>query len=520
MEREQQRRRPHPLKHNQGSVHGPDGPANPALLNAYIDQGATSPDATVGLGDSFHTYAVEWLPGEVDFYIDGALYGRRSPALLDPNYIWELDTIDSGTPRTEYPILNLEVGTVHGGDDFPVTTGTIQTPNPLDMTVDYVRRYTYAMASRTLPAFYGNVDLGGPGPNSDASYASGTFTITGVGNGIDLTAGSSSHLPNDQLHYVYRSLTADGTYIVKVGSQSSTLSTAGAGLMIRDGRAAYAQFVTTWIAKDGTVHFQSRVLQTANDATFGSCGPWLRIIKSGTSFIGGCFTDGTTWTTTSTATVTFSNHELSGLIAFPGGNPIGPSFADVLNTVTFTNLSVPAGRAAWDGNPPVIPTPAYKNVVPATLIQAENFDVGGQGSAYNTTLASNTSGQYRPDENISIDLTSDYTTADATVSGYMVDYTVQGQWMNYTVNVATAGTYTISTRVASDGAGGTFHLNLDGTQASSEMTVPDTGGWDTWQTCSSSITFPTTGIHTIGLAMDTVGSATQYAGNFDLFTIK
>jgi hypothetical protein len=35
-----------------------------------------------------------------------------------------------------------------------------------------------------------------------------------------------------------------------------------------------------------------------------------------------------------------------------------------------------------------------------------------------------------------------------------------GEWLNYTVSVAAAGTYAIDVRAASNGAGGTFHIEV------------------------------------------------------------
>ena len=46
--------------------------------------------------------------------------------------------------------------------------------------------------------------------------------------------------------------------------------------------------------------------------------------------------------------------------------------------------------------------------------------------------------------------------------GYNVGWVSAGEWLNYTVKVATAGLYTIEFRVASPGAGGTFHLEVNG----------------------------------------------------------
>ena len=56
----------------------------------------------------------------------------------------------------------------------------------------------------------------------------------------------------------------------------------------------------------------------------------------------------------------------------------------------------------------------------------------------------------------------DVTTAQDTGGGYVIGWVDGGEWVNYTVNVATAGTYDMEFRVASDGTGGTFHVEIAG----------------------------------------------------------
>ena len=43
----------------------------------------------------------------------------------------------------------------------------------------------------------------------------------------------------------------------------------------------------------------------------------------------------------------------------------------------------------------------------------------------------------------------------------------------------------LETRLASLGAGGTFHVEVDGVDRTGPIPVPDTGAWDTWQTIGS-----------------------------------
>jgi hypothetical protein len=83
-------------------------------------------------------------------------------------------------------------------------------------------------------------------------------------------------------------------------------------------------------------------------------------------------------------------------------------------------------------------------------------------------------------------------------SGQDVGWISQGDWMDYTFNPATAGTYTLKFRVASPGSGGKIAVKkADGTVIAT-VTVPNTGGWQTWQTVSIPITL-STGTQTLRL---------------------
>ena len=54
----------------------------------------------------------------------------------------------------------------------------------------------------------------------------------------------------------------------------------------------------------------------------------------------------------------------------------------------------------------------------------------------------------------------------------------------------TAGAYAIDARVASPDSGGAFHLEVDGTPVTGRVSVPNTGGWQTWETVSVDATLP------------------------------
>jgi len=114
-----------------------------------------------------------------------------------------------------------------------------------------------------------------------------------------------------------------------------------------------------------------------------------------------------------------------------------------------------------------------------TKIEAEDFDAGGEGVAYHDTDAGNNGGQYRTAEDVDIEACGD------AGGGYNIGWLAPGEWLEYTVTVPIAGDHTFDIRVASLSAGGTFHISFDGTDQTGEITVPVTGGWQTWTTVSA-----------------------------------
>lgn len=148
--------------------------------------------------------------------------------------------------------------------------------------------------------------------------------------------------------------------------------------------------------------------------------------------------------------------------------------------------------------------------VPAT-VEAENFDNGGEGIAYHDTTAGNQLGAYRtgPNDNVDIEASSEH--------GFDVGKIRLGEWLNYSVNVAAAGSYTLSARVSSLGQGGTFHVEFNGSDATGPMVVPDTGGWQTWTTLSVPVTL-SAGTQVMRVVVDALGGTSAF-GNLNYFGI-
>jgi len=133
-------------------------------------------------------------------------------------------------------------------------------------------------------------------------------------------------------------------------------------------------------------------------------------------------------------------------------------------------------------------------------VEAENFDEGGQFVSYYDTTPGNAYSAYRLTD-VDIEATSDVG------GGFDVAKTRSGEWLKYTVNVTASGTYPLTLRVASAGTGATMHVEVDGVDQTGPITVPNTGGWQTWQTTAPINVSLTAGPHTLRVAFDTQGSA-------------
>jgi hypothetical protein len=108
-------------------------------------------------------------------------------------------------------------------------------------------------------------------------------------------------------------------------------------------------------------------------------------------------------------------------------------------------------------------------------IEAENYDTGGEGIAYYNTTVGNAGGVYRSDD-VGIQATTD------AGGGYDVGWINTGEWLEYTVNPPDpSAIYSISVRVAAASTGGQLRIRLDGTVLG-VVTIPNTGGSQTWQT--------------------------------------
>jgi beta-glucanase (GH16 family) len=114
-----------------GTIHGP----------GYSGAGGITKGRTLGspLADAFHTYAIDWSPNLIVWYMDNVEYHRVTPSSINGS-AWVFD-------HPFFIIVNLAVGGNWPG--FPDGTSTY----PQTMSVDYVRvsAYTTAPPTATKP---------------------------------------------------------------------------------------------------------------------------------------------------------------------------------------------------------------------------------------------------------------------------------------------------------------------------------------------------------------------------------
>jgi hypothetical protein len=247
---------------------------------------------------------------------------------------------------------------------------------------------------------------------------------------------------------------------------------------------------------------------------------------SGTGTI--TYTDGSTQSYTLTSPDWFSTSPPSGgAVAVNSayqnrqGNTTYNNTADIFSETvalsagkTIASVTLPPGGALTAGTPALHifainasnaagPYGGTAAAVPGT-VQAANYDTGGQGAGYNVTSVNGTASSYRPD-GVDLEACTD------TGCGYDLGWTATGQWFRYTVNAASAGTYTVSLRLASpNGVTDAFHIaDSSGASLTGAVNAPATGGWQAWTTVTASLTLPA-GQQTLTIYQDNAGWNIRY----------
>ena len=332
-------------------------------------------------------------------------------------------------------------------------------------------------------------------PMANAVVTNNTSIAPWGGKGVGVYGGSGHRIENN---YVADTARYIGLGAGRFGVNGNDLlsATVTGNVVVRSGGNAYNQ---------GQPAFH-----IGNGGDGQNVGVVDRVTASNNSIINSLY-DGigfSTSTNTQLQNNTVTSPGRNGIVIAPPFYP-APSGSATITGNTVTGGSTPylnnsGGFSAslsgnsWQGGTPEGPYGGTPAAIPGT-VQAENYNTGGQGVAYNVSSINGSANSYRTD-GVDLESTSD------TGGGYNVGWTGTGQWFHYTVNVATAGTYSVAMRVATPAAvTNAFHLaSASGTNLSGNVNLPSTGGWQNWSTVSTQVTLPA-GLQTLTVYQDSGG---------------
>jgi len=155
------------------------------------------------------------------------------------------------------------------------------------------------------------------------------------------------------------------------------------------------------------------------------------------------------------------------------------------------------------------------------IVQAEDFDDGGQQAAYHDVEDYNKFGSYYRPSGVDVFPSG---------TGYVLGWVVAGEWLEYTVSVPTSGMYDVEAIIGSPAPGGRFRvefrkadtgLNADpGVTAASTGTisVPATGGYNAFQPVSARVHL-FAGEYRMRVVMEANNAEGIAVGDFDYFRV-
>jgi hypothetical protein len=173
-------------------------------------------------------------------------------------------------------------------------------------------------------------------------------------------------------------------------------------------------------------------------------------------------------------------------------------------------------------NPPVagveeqvVPSdPPGPTTVPAR-IEAEGYDAGGEGVGFHDVGPEQTGSYTRiyRQGGVDIDLCED----DG--GGLSIGGIRPQEWLAYTVEASHAGLYDLDLRLATQRVGGSIRVEIDGKDATGAIAIPNTGGWQRWQTITKPDVRLGAGRHRLKVVFDH-SEDDEFVCNFNWFELR
>ena len=433
--------------------------------------------AATPLTDRFVTYRTYWTDTEIRFTITDN--GVEHDLYEAPFTISE---VANEFQAPFYLLLNLAVG---GNFTDAMTNGAVTAPKPAKMLVDYIRVYELDGQGQV---FVGNT-------TQPETGTFGVFTDT-TATSNQLEVGVSSDI------YIWDPNTTQGNIAANEGDNVIAWQYPAAGNWFGGGiQARQAQDMSNFADGDVTfdIHMPADVTFKIGVTDTFSNENWIEFPANTTKY--GLTRNGQ-W-----GQVTIPVADLRGslvalqsmqylfAIASVDGQFPGAPFQMAIDDIVWTGGAGAAldsdGDGVDDTNDLCANTPAGVVVnadgcpvlvTAEVLVQAEDY------SNYFDTSTGNNGGQYRTDD-VDIEASAD------TDGGYNVGWTAAGEWLEYSVLLG-AGTYDMSTRVASNVGGASYSLLLDGNVLGTDN-VGFTGGWQAFESHDVAQVTVAEGLHTL-----------------------
>ena len=370
----------------------------------------------------------------------------------------------SWTASTGATSYNVYRSTTSGGEGTTAIASGITTTTYTNTGLTNGAKYYYKIAA---------VNLAGTSAQSTEVSATPAAPVEGP------YGGTPAAIPGTVYADAYDTGGANlGYYVTSVNGTDNTWRTTGDGVDLEactdsttNGADLGWTAATQWFRYTVNVATAGNYVVSFRVADGSSSTATLQLNNSAGTDLSGVVTVPTTggWQTWTTVTAT---------VTLPAGQQVLTVLQDSANSnINYMSFAAAGVEGPYGGTAAAIPGTVY----------ADAYDTGGANVGYYVSSVNGTDNGWRTTGD-GVDLEA---CTDTTTNGADVGWTASGQWMRYTVNVASAGSYVVSFRVADGSTAGSLQLNnSSGTDLSGVVTVPATGGWQTWTTVNANVTLP------------------------------
>jgi regulation of enolase protein 1 (concanavalin A-like superfamily) len=253
----------------------------------------------------------------------------------------ELGYSRSSSDLKSYTVSGLSAGTTYYWRIVSKTMANVSRNGPV-----WAVQTEGSVSTSSLPSGWQARDIGTVGIAGSAGASSGTFTVRGAGADVWGTS--------DAFHYAYRTLAGDGTITARVASISGTEAWTKVGVMIRASTSFSSAHAFMLVSRGKGIAFQRRRtaggLTTHTSGGSGTAPRWVRLRRSGNVVTGYVSTNGTSWTTVASDTISLPSTALVGLaVSSHTRSSLATGVFDNVSTSSgSTSTSLPAGWQARD----------------------------------------------------------------------------------------------------------------------------------------------------------------------------